>query len=154
MRSLRHVRRNVAKAPIHVSSKADDAMLKRLLRELSESKESSAGWRTTAGPQIMRPMAYLASVAIVTAAVAWLLYTGRAPQNHEPAQVTSASTSGITLLTEISLERAFRRGGIQAVESQFKRALPAPAGKSVTPSFEELLAELAGTGEDTGGTSL
>jgi hypothetical protein len=84
--------------------------------------------------------------------VAWLLYGGRAPQNHPPAQATSANASGLALLTEISLERAFRHGGVPAVESQFQKALPAPAGERVTLSFDELLAELAGTAKDTGGT--
>jgi hypothetical protein len=99
----------------------------------------------------MKPLACAASVAIVAVVVAWLLYGGRAPQNHQPALITPAGTSRITLLTEISLERAFRHGGIPAVESQFQRALAAPAGKRATPSFDELLAELAGTGKDTGG---
>ena len=152
MRSMREVRRDVAQAPIHVGSEADDAMLEHLLRELSASQESSAVRRTQAGPHFMRLMAGAASVAIVTGVVAWLLYGGRAPQSHPPASVASAGAPRIVLLTEISLERAFRRGGIQAVESQFQKALATPAGKSTAPSFEELLTELAGTGKDTGGT--
>jgi len=150
MRSMRNVKRDVARAPVRVGRKADDAMLEHLLRELSAAGESSAVRRTQAGPHLMRPMAYVASVAIITVVVAWLLSAGRAPQSHEPAPVTS----GIGLLTEISLERAFRHGGIQAVESQFRRALAAPAGKPTTPSFEELLTELAGNEKDIGGTSL
>ncbi len=151
MRSMRDTERDIAQAPVHVGSKADDAMLEHLLRELPAGEESSAVRRTRTGPRLMKPMACAASVAIVAVVVAWLLYGGRAPESHQSAQVTSASTSGLVLLTEISLERAFRHGGIPAVESQFQRAL-APAEKRATPSFDELLAELAGTGKDTGGT--
>jgi hypothetical protein len=98
-------------------------------------------------------MAYAATVAIATAVVAWLVFAGRAPENQQFATVAPASTSGIALLTEISLERAFRRGGIEAVESQCRKALAAPTGKRVTPSLEELLAELAGNEKDMGGKS-
>jgi hypothetical protein len=153
MRSLRDIKRTVAHAPVRVGSKANDAMLEHLLRELSESREDSAGGRMTAGPRRLRLMACLAVVAVAMALVVWRLYPSRAPESRAAAPVASASTSGITLLTEISLERAFRHGGIPAVESQFQRALPAPARKSTTPSFEELLAEVAGNGENKRGTS-
>jgi len=152
MRSMRDIKRDIARAPVHVGSKADDAMLEHLLRELSASEASPTVRRTRPRPHLMRPLACAASVTIIVAVVAWLLYGGRAPQNHRPAPVASASTSRLALLTEISLERAFRNGGISAVESQFQRALAAPAGKRGAPSFDELLAELAGTGKDTGGT--
>lgn len=152
MRSMRDTKRHIAQAPVHVGSKADDAMLEHLLRELSASGENPAVRRTRTGPHLTTPIACVASVAITIAVVAWLLYGGRAPQNHPPAQATSANASGLALLTEISLERAFRHGGIPAVESQFQKALAAPAGKRVAPSFDELLAELAGTAKDTGGT--
>jgi hypothetical protein len=153
MRSMRDIKRDIAQVPVRVGSKADDAMLEHLLRELSASKEGPAVRRMRTGLRVLRLMACAASIAIAASAATWLLYGGRAPQNHQPASDASAtSTSRIALLTEISLERAFRHGGIPAVESQFQKALAGPAGKHAIPSIDELLAELAGTGKDTGGT--
>jgi hypothetical protein len=151
MRSMRDTKRDIAQAPVHVGSKADDAVLEHLLRELSAAEESPAVRRTQTRPHLRGLLACAASAAIILGVVAWLLYGGRAPESLPSAQVASAGTSGLVLLTELSLERAFRHGGIPAVESQSQKTL-APAGKRATPSFDELLAELAGTGKDTGGT--
>jgi hypothetical protein len=155
MRSLKDVEKSVAGARIHTSGPANDARLKDLLRELSESKETSAArGPTEAGPHLIRSVAYLASVAAVIVALAWLLHTRPAPQENEPAHISSPSTSRILLLTEVSLERAFRRGGIQAVENQCEKALAQPRPEPIGPTMKELLEELAGNNENTGGTSL
>jgi hypothetical protein len=152
MRSMRDIKRNIAQAPVRVGSKTDHAMLEHLLWELSASEESPGVRRKRTGPRVLRLMACAASVAIAVSAATWLRYGSRAPQNHPPVSTASAGTSRIALLTEISLERAFRQGGIPAVESQFQKALAAPAGKRAIPSIDELLTELAGTGKDTRGT--
>jgi hypothetical protein len=154
MRSLRKIKRDVAHAPVRVDRQADHAVLEHLRRELSASRaSSSAAARTKAGPYVVRLAACLALATMITTTVAWRLHTSRTAGNGRFVSVVSTEASGITLLREVSLERAFRRGGMAAVESQFQKALPAPAQESATPSLEQLLAELAGDGRDKGGTS-
>lgn len=152
---MREVRKSVARARIHTNGQANDARLKDLLRELSESRKTATARRPTeAGAPIIRSAAYLASAAAVIVALAWLLHTRPAAPEHAPAYVSSASTSKIFLLTEVSLERAFRRGGIPAVENQSEKALAKPMQEPIGPTMKELLQELAGNDENTGGMSL
>ena len=152
MRSLRDIKKNVARVPVHVDCQADDDVLEHLRRELSESQAGSGGTPMKVGPHVVRLAACLALATMITTAVVWRLHMSRTAANGPSVSVVSAEASGITLLTEVSLERAFRRGGMAAVESQFQRALPQPAQKSTTPSLEQLLAELAGNGGNKGGT--
>ncbi len=50
--------------------------------------------------------------------------------------------SPLELATAISLEKAFRQGGIEAVEDQYRRAYGTPQRDAETPSIEELLTDL------------
>lgn len=152
---MKDIKRFVAKARIQTNNRADDAVLGHLLQELSQSKESRrARWRLPAEPRVIRPIAYLTSVAVVIVAVAWLVHPREVPRQRPPAAVEAASRSGIALLTEISLERAFRHGGIQAVQDQCEKALATSTKEPDDSSLKTLLAELADNGKDTGGMSL
>lgn len=154
MRSLKDIKKAIAKASIHVERQTDETVFQHLLRELSEPREDSTLRQMQTGLRIIRRLACLASAAVIVVAAAWLLHARHASPSHEPTQVAAASPSRIALLTEISLERAFRRGGIQAIEDQCREALATSSDKPASPSFEELLAELTGNGKELGGMSL
>lgn len=154
MRPLKNIEQDLAKAPVHVRRQADKTVLEHLLRELPQPTGGPVGWRARAGLHIGKRIACLAAVIIIAVTATRLLLTRDAPQRREPAQVATATPSGIVLLTELSLERAYRRGGIQAVEDQCKQALATSAKKRAAPSVEELLAELAGDADTLGGANL
>jgi hypothetical protein len=149
MRPLKDIQKAIAKAPIHVERQTDETVFKGLLGEVPQSPDS-IGWRM----QTRLHIACLASAVIVIVAATWLLHARPVAPKQECTQVTQASPSRITLLTELSLERAYRRGGIEAVEDQCREALAVPAEKSVEPSCKELLAELTGDAETLGGANL
>ena len=130
---------------------AHDRIVNHLLRALKQRTEASP---TVLRSRIIRPVKYVASVAAIAALTACLLHTGGAPRERERTTIASANTPRITLLTEISLERAYWQGGIAAVESQSRDALAGSTQEPTNPSLAELLAQLAGDNDDTGGTDL
>jgi hypothetical protein len=155
MRSLKDIKKAIAQAPMHVEHQADETVFERLLGGLPKSAGDSVGWQTQTGVRIPGRIAFSASaVAVVAVAAIWLIHARYATQNRETVQVAASTPSRIALLTEISLERAYRRGGVQAVEDQCREALAISTGKPVAPSCEELLTELGGNSEKMGGANL
>jgi hypothetical protein len=95
----------------------------------------------------------LAAAAIILAL--GLLLARRHPQEQTPGRIATAHAKApIEMLTAVSLEAAFRRGGIEAVEEQSRKALETPASARTSPSVQQLLAELIGNGIDAGGKSI
>lgn len=154
MRSLRDTKKAIAKAPIRVMRQTNETVFKHLLGEFSGSRRDSAFRQMQTGLRITRRVACLATAAFIGVAAIWILHARHASQSHEPTQVATASPSGIALLTEISQERAYRRGGIQAVEDQCREALATSTKEPASPSFEGLLAELARDIDTLGGANL
>jgi len=75
-------------------------------------------------------------------AVPPLLVTRRGPSEPSPAEARHQTVSTLELATAISLEKAFRQGGIEAVESQYRKAFGATGKDTEAPSIEELLTDL------------
>jgi len=65
-------------------------------------------------------------------------------ESSEPGRTNAGHQvlSPLELATAISLEKAFRQGGIEAVEDQYRKAYGAPQRDAETPSIEELLTDL------------
>ena len=96
-------------------------------------------WRVVFG----KPIAKLtAAAAIVMAAV---FIAGRTHLGPEPTEVRPQTVSAVEMATAISLERAYWRGGIEAVEDQCRKVFGKTAGESTSPSVLQLLGE-QGTG--------
>jgi hypothetical protein len=146
---MKDVKKAIANAPIHVERQADETVFKRLLGEVPQPPGDSFGWQT----QTRLRIACLVSGVVIVVAAIWLLHARPVATTQESTQIAQASPSRITLLTELSLERAYRRGGIEAVEDQCREALAVSAEKSVEPSCKELLAELTGDADALGGTN-
>ena len=57
--------------------------------------------------------------------------------------------SPVEMMTAISLERAFQRGGIEAVEEQCKQAFKPIAPRTESSSIKQILAEFNGNGKSS-----
>jgi len=90
-----------------------------------------------------KPIAKLAAAAAIGIAAVFIV--GRTHRGPEPTEVRPQTASSVEMATAISLERAYRRGGIEAVEDQCRKVFGTTAGESTSPSILQLLGE-QGTG--------
>jgi len=85
-----------------------------------------------------------AAAVIIVAISFFIVHQGPAEQN-DTTTVSKVTKSPIEMMTAMSLERAFRRGGIEAVEQQCKQAFkpigPAPGSLSIEQILEEFNGE-------------
>ncbi|MHC4119467.1 MAG: hypothetical protein ACYSWO_18380 [Planctomycetota bacterium] len=87
---------------------------------------------------LRNPVSRFAAAAIVIAAV---FIFARKPQRPEPALVRRQTVSPVEMATAMSLERAYRRGGMEAVEDQCRKVFGTTAGESKSRSILQLLGE-------------
>ena len=85
----------------------------------------------------------LAAAAVIIAAVGSLI-AYRSSRKQEYAQVASAAQSPAKMMTAISLTMAYRRGGMEAVERQFDKALKMLGPRPASISLQELLENFNG----------
>jgi len=97
-------------------------------------------------------------VAILSAAedfvIAALFMLEQIRREPEPMQIGRRSTSAVELVTAISLESAYRRGGIEAVEDQCRKVFRTATHESAGPSALQLLGEQNGRIKVIGGNKL
>jgi hypothetical protein len=92
--------------------------------------------------RIMRPIAAAAVIVVVIS----LFIVHRGPDEEVDTVIVSNSTkSAAELLTVASLNMAFRRGGIEAVEKQCEQVIDKLGLQPARIRVEELLAEFNGT---------
>ena len=72
------------------------------------------------------------------------------PHATAPTEPPAAQTR-LDRITELSLEKAFRRGGIEAVERQYREAFGTSIREAKSPSVQQLLAEFLEAEGDPGG---
>jgi len=87
--------------------------------------------------------AKLAAAAVILVA-AGLLMVYRNPPVQPPPRTVGTAKSPAEMLTMISLNIAYRRGGIEAVDEQTSKAFEMLGSQSATVSIHELLAESNG----------
>jgi hypothetical protein len=66
---------------------------------------------------------------------------------QEQSRIAEVRKSPVEMMTAISLERAFRRGGIEAVEEQCKQAFKPISPQQGSSSIKQILAEINGNGK-------
>jgi hypothetical protein len=95
---------------------------------------------------ITRRIIKIAAAAVIIAGIGLLVHFRPWAKVHTTI-VTEVAKSPVELVTAMSLERAFQRGGLEAVEEQCRKAfkpLPlSPAGMS----FEKIIEEFNGNGK-------
>ena len=139
MRSERNIERSFKQANLEVTIGAERD--RRVLDELVEMQLKCASSRAVWKPS---PCFWAVSLAaVVTATTIIVLLVGRSrPPETEPAPPGERTASKIELATAISLEKAFRQGGIEAVEKQCKETFGAFRADAKSPSVDELLTHL------------
>lgn len=89
------------------------------------------------------PLTKISAAAVIILAVTFLS-THRDPGNQEQPRIVEVAKYPVEMMTAISLERAFRRGGIEAVEEQCKQAFKPIAPRLESSSIKQILAEFNG----------
>jgi len=85
----------------------------------------------------------IAAAAVIIVAVGLLMVYRNPPVQQQPKTV-SVAKSPAEMLTAISLNIAWRRGGIEAVDEQSQEAFRMLGSKPAKASIQELLIELNG----------
>ena len=94
------------------------------------------------------PIAKLAAAAAVMMAA--LFMVGRIRREPEPIQIRRQTASAVEMVTAISLERAYRQGGIEAVEDQCRKVFGTATHESTSSSILQLLGEQGAGVKDFG----
>ena len=90
---------------------------------LSRAAKGDSGGHPTILKAILKsPLTKICAAAAIILAVCFFS-TRQIPDEKEQHKITEVTKSPVEMMTSISLERAFRRGGIEAVENQCEQAL-------------------------------
>jgi hypothetical protein len=109
-------------------------------KTIRSNKQSVAG-------AILRSRAVkLAAAAVIFVAISLLMVYRNPPipEQQQPNQMVSAAKSPADMLTAMSLNLAWRRGGIEAVDEQSGKAFKMLGSKPAKATIEELSIELNG----------
>ncbi len=142
MRPTENIKRFVKNVKIKTNPEVNKAVLNDLLNTLDKSKVAQPN---ILGIFIKSRLAKLAVAAVIIAAVClFFAHHNRNEQIESPKIVqTVESKSPAELTTIVSLNAAFRRGGMEAVEKQFTEADKKVRRSLKEPmTIEQLLCEL------------
>jgi hypothetical protein len=101
---------------------------------------------------LRNPVSRFAAAAAVVIGTVFIF--GRTLQRPEPTEVRRQTASPVEMATAMSLERAYRRGGMEAVEDQCRKVFGTTAGESKSPSILQLLGEQGADVKIFGGKNL
>jgi hypothetical protein len=123
----------------------DSQMDKRVLDDSFAVMDETIGSARSCTTRIIlrsRAMRFAAAAAIVLA-IGLLTIEPDQPE-QEPPGIRSAAKPPAEMLSVMSLNMAYRRGGIEAVDEQSSKAFEMLGARSVSVSVQELLAESNG----------
>lgn len=121
-------------------------MLKSMSAEKARTRRQSI-WRAVC----QSPITKIAAAAVITVAIGLIaVFVHRRPgEKPDNNKVSEIAKSPIEMMTAMSLERAFRRGGIEAVEDQCRKAFRTIGPRPGSLSVEQILAEFNGDGKSS-----
>jgi hypothetical protein len=146
VRSTEDIEKRIKNVNIVIDSERDKKVFSNILQAFEKSKAKELA---PTGPNIWRtilksPFAKIAAAACIIIALSFLS-THRDPDKQEPSKISEVKTSPVEMMTAISLERAFRSGGIEALENQCDQALKLLGTRTASSSSYELLSEFNGS---------
>ena len=144
MRSERNIKRLIGNLHDTTSSEMDKRVLGDALGALAESeKTESAITQPSAWRAIMKSRAVrLAAAAVIVAAVGLFAVHQRPHQQVPP--IAGVVESPAKMMTIMSLSKAYRHGGIDAIDKQFDKVFETLGPRSTSISVGELLEDLNG----------
>ena len=120
------------------------------IEELTKLKASQPNiWKTIVKSRIAK----FAATAVIIVGIGLLVHFGPGGKVDTPV-VMEVAKSPVEMMTAISLERAFRRGGLEAVDDQCRKAFRPLGLRPASLSFEQILAEFNGNSKSSEGTRL
>ena len=123
-----------------------DTMDKRTLNDSFATMDDTirANKTNAAGIILRSRAAKLAAAAVILVTAGLLMLYRNPPAPQEPPPTVSVAKSPAEMLTGMSLNMAWRRGGIEAVDEQSKKAFEMLGTQPAKASIRELLVELNG----------
>jgi hypothetical protein len=103
-----------------------------------------AGKPNAAGMILRSRAAKLAAAAVIIVSVGLLMIYRNPPMPQQPPQTEIVAKSPAEMLTAMSLNIAWRRGGIEAIDNQSEKAFEMLGSQPAKASIQELLVELNG----------
>ncbi len=100
------------------------------------------------------PLTKLAAAAVIILAISFFSAHQDSSEQADTTTVSKITKSPVEMMTAISLERAFRRGGIEAVEKQCEQAFKPIGPWPRSLSVEQILAEFNGNSKSSERTGL
>jgi hypothetical protein len=98
------------------------------------------------------PLTKIAAAALIILVVSFI--NQRTPNEQEQHRIAKVNLYPVEMMKAISLERAFERGGIEAVEEQCKQAFKPIAPQRESLSIKQILAEFNGNSKNSERTRL
>ncbi len=123
-----------------------DAIDKRTLNDSFAAMDETirANKPSAAGIILRSRAARLAAAAVIIVSVGLLMVYRNPPVQPQPPKTVSVAKSPAEMLSAMSLNIAWRRGGIEAVDDQSQEAFRMLGSQPVRVSIRELLAESNG----------
>ncbi|MHC4533653.1 MAG: hypothetical protein ACYS6K_06855 [Planctomycetota bacterium] len=146
MKSTKNIEKRIKNVNIVIDSERNKKVFSNILQGFEKSKAREF---IPTGPNIWRtilksPITKIATAAVIILTVSFLS-THQNPSKQKHTEITGITKSPVEMMTSISLERAFRRGGIEAVENQCEQALKLLGTRTDGLSSQELLSEFNGS---------
>ncbi len=147
MRPTKDIEKRIKNVNIVIDSESNKRAFSNILQafEKSTAKDSAP----TDQPKIRRiifrdPITKLAAAVTIVVISFFIAHQGPSEQ-ADTTTVSKVPKSPVEMTTAVSLERAFRRGGIEAVEKQCEKALKLLGPRTASLSSQELLSEFNGS---------
>jgi len=147
MKQEKNIKKLIRNAPMKTNSKVNEAVLNSLFYELDKSKKADLAisrpsiWRVVIKSRMVK---FAAAIVIIAAICLFFTHYSRDRQ-IETSKITQISElkTPAKLTSLISLNSAFRRGGMEAVEKQFAEAeQKINRGSKKCITTEQMLCEL------------
>jgi hypothetical protein len=144
--STEDIEKRIKNINIVIDSERNKKVFGNILQAFEKSKAKEFA---STGPNIWRiisrsPITKIAAAVVIILALSFYI-TRQNPGKHERVEIEEATKSPVEMMTAISLERAFRRGGIEAIENQCEQALKLLGTRTDGLSSQELLSEFNGS---------
>ena len=156
MKPTEDIEKRIKNVNIIIDSESNKRVFSNILQAFEKSTAKDLA--PTDQPNIWRmifrnPLTKLAAGAVIIIAISF--FTARqGPGEQADTTVPKVTKSPVEMMTALSLERAFRRGGIEAVEKQFEQAFKPIGPRPRSSSVEQILAEFNGDGKSSERTKL
>ena len=148
MRPTEDIEKRIKNVNIVIDSESNKRVFSNILQafEKSTAKDLAPADQPNIWRMIFRnPLTKLAAAAVIILAVSFFIAPHGPDEQADTTTVSKATKSPVEMMTALSLERAFRRGGIKAVENQCEHALKLLGSRTASLSYRELLSEFNGS---------